>query len=239
MVTVAILGASGRMGGLTLELVDDSTDLSLHAKLNSQSDPSDMIGADVIIDFTLPDVSPKLVEFAIAHSQKIVVGTSGWNQNKLAGLDRLLALHPKAGVLVIPNFSIGSMLATSFAAQAAKYFDSIEIIEAHHAGKIDSPSGTAVRTAEEISKARSALVQPLLTGANQRARGEVVSGIPIHSIRLKGTSARQEVLLGAEAEVLSISHEVSSLSAYTQGIRLAIDFALSATGLHVGLDKVV
>ncbi|SCX13452.1 4-hydroxy-tetrahydrodipicolinate reductase [Candidatus Aquiluna sp. UB-MaderosW2red] len=239
MISVAILGASGRMGALTLELVNDAANLSLHAKLNSESEISQMLGADVIVDFTLPDVSPKMVEFAIEHDQKIVVGTSGWNQNKLAGLDRLLALHPKAAVLVIPNFSIGSMLAQGFAAQAAKYFDSIEIIEAHHAGKIDSPSGTAVRTAEEISKARSGMVQPLLTGVDQRARGEVVAGIPIHSIRVQGISAKQDVLFGGDSEVLNISHEVSSLRAYSNGIRLAIEFAVSATGLHVGLDKVV
>jgi 4-hydroxy-tetrahydrodipicolinate reductase len=239
MISVAILGATGRMGALTAELVDDSADLTLHAKLNSQSDISHMLGADVIVDFTLPAVSPKMVEYAIENDQKIVVGTSGWNQNKLAGLERLLALHPKAAVLVIPNFSIGSMLAQSFAAQAAKYFDSIEIIEAHHASKIDSPSGTAVRTAEEISRARAGLVQPLLTGVDQRARGEVVAGVPIHSIRLSGISARQEVLLGGDSEVLSISHDVSSIRAYANGIRLAIEFAASATGLHVGLDKVL
>ena len=239
MISVAILGASGRMGALTQELVNDASNLSLHAKLNSQSDISDMLGADVIVDFTLPDVSPKMVEFAIEHDQKIVVGTSGWNQSQFLGLERLLNLHPKAGVLVIPNFSIGSMLAQSFAAQAARYFDSIEIIEAHHAGKIDSPSGTAVRTAEVISKARSGMVQPLLTGVDQKARGEIFAGIPIHSIRLQGLSAKQEVLLGGDSEVLSISHEVSSLGAYSNGIRLAIEFAVSATGLHVGLDKVV
>jgi len=227
------------MGALTQELVNDASNLSLHAKLNSQSDISDMLGADVIVDFTLPDVSPKMVEFAIEHDQKIVVGTSGWNQSQFPGLERLLNLHPKAGVLVIPNFSIGSMLAQSFAAQAARYFDSIEIIEAHHAGKIDSPSGTAVRTAEVISQARSGMVQPLLTGVDQKARGEVFAGIPIHSIRLQGLSAKQEVLLGGDSEVLSISHEVSSLGAYSNGIRLAIEFAVSATGLHVGLEKVV
>lgn len=239
MISVAILGASGRMGALTQELVNDASNLSLYAKLNSQSDISDMLGADVIVDFTLPDVSPKMVEFAIEHDQKIVVGTSGWNQSQFLGLERLLNLHPQSGVLVIPNFSIGSMLAQSFAAQAARYFDSIEIIEAHHAAKIDSPSGTAVRTAEVISKARSGMVQPLLTGVDQKARGEVFAGIPIHSIRLQGLSAKQEVLLGGDSEVLSISHEVSSLGAYSNGIRLAIEFALSATGLHVGLDKVV
>jgi 4-hydroxy-tetrahydrodipicolinate reductase len=239
MISVAILGASGRMGALTQELVNDASNLSLYAKLNSQSDISEMLGADVIVDFTLPDVSPKMVEFAIEHDQKIVVGTSGWNQSQFLGLERLLNLHPQSGVLVIPNFSIGSMLAQSFAAQAARYFDSIEIIEAHHAAKIDSPSGTAVRTAEVISKARSGMVQPLLTGVDQKARGEVFAGIPIHSIRLQGLSAKQEVLLGGDSEVLSISHEVSSLGAYSNGIRLAIEFALSATGLHVGLDKVV
>jgi len=123
--------------------------------------------------------------------------------------------------------------------QAAKYFDSIEIVEAHHAGKVDSPSGTAVRTAEQIAAARKGMVQPLIPGVDQPARGQVVAGVPIHSLRLQGVSAKQDVIFGASNEVLTISHEVSSHHAYAEGIRLGIGFAQNANGLTVGLDQVV
>lgn len=237
MLRVAVLGSSGRMGRLALELIDADANLKLHAALTSTSDPAQMVGADVVLDFTLPDVSPRLVGFAIEKDLKIVVGTSGWSESKLAALRPALAAHPKAAVVVIPNFSIGSMLAQRFAAQAAKFFDSVEIVEAHHAGKVDSPSGTAVRTAELISEARSSSV--LIPTVDQPARGQVVSGVPIHSLRLKGISAKQDVIFGGSDEVLTLSHDVSSHRAYAHGILLSIDYAAAASGLTVGLDAVV
>jgi len=239
MISVAVVGASGRMGSLALQLIDSDANLKLHASLNSKSDLSHMLGADVVVDFTLPDVSRKVVEYAIQHDLKIVVGTSGWSEIHLAELSKLLAEHPSAAAIVVPNFSIGSMLAQQFAALAAKYFDSIEIVEAHHAGKVDSPSGTAVRTAEQIAASRKGMVQPLIPGVEQPARGQVVAGVPIHSLRLQGVSAKQDVIFGAGNEILTISHEVSSHHAYAEGIRLCIAYAQSAKGLTVGLDQVV
>lgn len=239
MISVAVVGASGRMGSLALQLIDSDANLKLHAALNSKSDLSLMLGADVVVDFTLPEVSPKVAEFAIKNDLKVVIGTSGWSEIHLAQLSKLLTEHPNAAAIVIPNFSIGSMLAQQFAVQAAKYFDSIEIVEAHHAGKVDSPSGTAVRTAEQIASARKGMVQPLIPGVNQPARGQVVAGVPIHSLRLQGVSAKQDVIFGASNEVLTISHEVSSHHAYAEGIRLCIGFAQNAKGLIVGLDQVV
>ena len=239
MISVAVVGASGRMGSLALQLIDSDANLKLHAALNSKSDLSHMLGADVVVDFTLPEVSRKVVEYAIKHDLKIVVGTSGWSEIHLAELSRLLAEHPSAAAIVVPNFSIGSMLAQQFAALAAKYFDSIEIVEAHHAGKVDSPSGTAVRTAEQIAASRKGMVQPLIPGVEQPARGQVVAGVPIHSLRLQGVSAKQDVIFGAGNEILTISHEVSSHHAYAEGIRLCIAYAQSAKGLTVGLDQVI
>jgi 4-hydroxy-tetrahydrodipicolinate reductase len=227
------------MGSLALQLIDSDANLKLHASLTSKSDLSHMLGADVVVDFTLPDVSRKVVEYAIQHDLKIVVGTSGWSEIHLAELSKLLSEHPSAAAIVVPNFSIGSMLAQQFAALAAKYFDSIEIVEAHHAGKVDSPSGTAVRTAEQIAASRKGMVQPLIPGVEQPARGEVVAGVPIHSLRLQGVSAKQDVIFGAGNEILTISHEVSSHHAYAEGIRLCIAYAQSAKGLTVGLDQVV
>jgi 4-hydroxy-tetrahydrodipicolinate reductase len=227
------------MGSLALQLIDSDANLKLHASLNSKSDLSHMLGADVVVDFTLPEVSRTVVEYAIQHDLKIVVGTSGWSEIHLAELSKLLSEHPSAVAIVVPNFSIGSMLAQQFAALAAKYFDSIEIVEAHHAGKVDSPSGTAVRTAEQIAASRKGMVQPLIPGVEQPARGQVVAGVPIHSLRLQGVSAKQDVIFGAGNEILTISHEVSSHHAYAEGIRLCIAYAQSAKGLTVGLDQVV
>jgi 4-hydroxy-tetrahydrodipicolinate reductase len=237
MISVSILGASGRMGALTKELVDQDPNLKLHAALDSRSNPESMLGADVVVDFTRPDVSEKLVEFAINHDQKVLVGTSGWSELKLAKLERLLQSHSNAAVVVVPNFSVGSMLAQRFATEAAKFFPHAEIVEAHHAGKEDSPSGTAIRTAELISSAR--IEQPLVPGVDQEARGQIVAGIPIHSIRLDGVSARQETIFGADSEQLRINHDVISHRAYSLGILRAIEFTALATGINIGLEKVL
>ncbi len=238
MTSVAVLG-TGRMGKLALELIDSDANLKLHSALNSSSAKEQMLGADVVLDFTLPSASPELVDYAISNDLKVVVGTSGWSESKLQLLEAKLAQHPRSAAVVIPNFSVGSMLIQHFSALAARYFDSIEIVEAHHEGKVDSPSGTAVRTAELIHQARKGLPQPLIPGVDQVARGEVVAGVPIHSLRLKGVSAKQDVHFGAESELTTLSHEVISHRAYAKGILLSIDFAKQATGLHVGLDKVL
>lgn len=238
-IKVAVVGATGRMGKLALELIDAAQDLHLHAALDSKSELAEALGADVIFEVTRLEVSEQVADFAIANDLKLVIGTSGWSAAKLAELQKKLESNSNAAVLVIPNFSIGSMLASSFAAQAAKFFDSIEIIEAHHAGKIDSPSGTAVRTAEMIADARKGLTQPLIPGVGQEARGEVVAGVPIHSIRLSGVSAKQDVVFGGESEVLTIGHEVSSIRSYVHGILLSIRLAAQSRGLTVGLQSVV
>lgn len=237
-IKIAVVGATGRMGKLALDLIHAAQDLTPHAALDSKSELTDAIGADVIFEVTKLEVSEKVVNFAITHGMKIVVGTSGWSSAKLAVLENDLK-GTGAGVVVIPNFSIGSMLASSFAAQAAKFFNSIEIVEAHHAGKIDSPSGTAVRTAEMIAEARKELTQPLIPGVGQPARGEVVAGVPIHSLRLAGVSAKQDVFFGGNSELLTISHETSSVQAYSYGILLSLRTAFKTTGLMVGLQSVV
>ena len=231
-IKIAVIGATGRMGKLALELIDDAADMSLHAALDSRSELGHALGADVIFDVTRLDVSERVIEFATANEIPVVVGTSGWSADNLAKFS-----GAKSAVVVIPNFSIGSMLATRFAAEAAKFFDTIEIVEAHHAGKVDSPSGTAVRTAELISESRGNT--PLVPGVGQTARGEIVAGVPIHSMRLAGVNAKQDVLLGGSSELLTISHETSSVAAYSAGILASIRFAAKASGLHVGLESVL
>jgi len=238
-IKVAVVGATGRMGKLAIDLIEGSQDFSLFAALDSKSELAETIGADVVFDVTNPDVSPSVVEHALAHGQKLLVGTSGWSEHKLAPIAKALETSGDAAVVIIPNFSIGSMLATKFSAEAAKFYESIEIVEAHHAGKVDSPSGTAVRTAELISQSRASLTQPLVPGVGQVARGQIVSGVPIHSLRLSVVSAKQDVLFGGNSELLTISHEVTSIQAYTQGILMCLKATASATGLTVGLQAIV
>lgn len=236
MISVAIVGATGRMGQLTKELIDSDPNLKLHAALDSKSDYASMLGADVVVDFTNPEISEQVVDFAISNGLKILVGSSGWSEVKLAAVEKKLS-DSQAGVVVIPNFSIGSMLAQRFAAEAAKHFHQSEIIEIHHAGKKDSPSGTAIRTAEVIGRNRS---QPnLVTDASQPARGQSIAGVPIHSVRLPGVSARQETIFGADSEQLSIVHDVTSHRAYSLGILRSIEFTAKTQGLTIGLEKVL
>ena len=239
MIHVSVLGATGRMGALAKQVIDADSNLKLHSALDSSSPREQMLGADVVLDFTNPEVSESLVLFAIESGLKTVVGTSGWSQQKLAVLEKALKANPKSAVIVVPNFSVGSMLAQRFAAMSAKYFDSIEILEAHHEQKVDSPSGTAIRTAELIAEARKDLPQHLIPGVGQPGRGEVHAGVVIHSLRQKGISAKQDTIFGAEGEQLVISHDVSSPRAYSLGILRSIEFAQTATGLTVGLENVL
>jgi 4-hydroxy-tetrahydrodipicolinate reductase len=235
-IKVSVIGASGRMGKLALEVIASAQDLELHSALDSKSELATAIGADVIFEATKLAVSQEVVAFALANKINILVATSGWAQ----GLTSSLKVDDSA-VVIVPNFSIGSVLASKFAALAATHFDSIEIVETHHAGKLDSPSGTAIRTAELIASTRqdAGLTQALIPGVGQEARGQVVAGIPIHSLRLEGVSAKQEINLSGPSEVLNISHEVSSVQAYASGILHSIRFAAASPGLTIGLDQIL
>jgi 4-hydroxy-tetrahydrodipicolinate reductase len=151
----------------------------------------------------------------------------------------MLEKSPDVGVVIVPNFSIGSALITAFSAMAARFYDSIEIIEAHHAGKVDSPSGTAVRTAELIGAAREHLGPVAAPHTDQRARGQQVSSVPVHSIRMRGVIARQEVLLGGTGELVTLRHDTTSPQSYEAGILLGLAAARTARGVVVGLESIV
>jgi 4-hydroxy-tetrahydrodipicolinate reductase len=236
---VAVVGATGRLGQLASRIIDSVDDLELVARLNSQSALSEMLGADVVLDVTVPAVSQGVVEYAVANGINALVGTSGWTSERIVALERTINGNLAVGVIIVPNFSIGSVLATSFAVMAARFYDSIEIIEAHHASKIDSPSGTAVRTAELIGNARVTLGPVIAPHSDQRARGQQVSSVPIHSLRMQGIVAKQDVVFGGNGEILTVSHETLSPSAYEKGILLALRAAASARGVTVGLDKLI
>ncbi|TFD82082.1 4-hydroxy-tetrahydrodipicolinate reductase [Cryobacterium sp. Sr8] len=236
---VAVIGATGKMGRLVSSLIEDTDGYELVARLNSKSALSEMLGADVAVDLTAPGVSQRVVEFAVDHGIRVLVGTSGWSQERIDSLAFRLAGLDDTGVVIIPNFSIGSVLGSAFAAQAARFFDSIEIVEAHQAGKVDSPSGTAVRTAELIGRARAGLGPVSAPHTDQRARGQQVSSVPVHSLRLDGLLARQDVFLGGPGETLTISHNTLSAEAYERGILLALAATRTARGVTVGLDRIV
>lgn len=239
-IRVAVAGATGKMGRLAIRLIEEADDLELHAALHSRSSLDEMLGADVALDVTHPAASAGIVEFATGAGIPIVVGTSGWSGDRIAEIAQFVRGHEDAGaVLFIPNFSVGSVLGSAFAALAAPFFDSIEIVEAHHAGKVDSPSGTAVRTAELIAEARADAGPVAAPHADQRARGQLVSGVPVHSLRLAGLLAEQRVILGGQGETLTISHSTVSPSAYEQGILLALRRAPETSGVVVGLDALL
>jgi len=237
--TVAIIGATGKMGRLVSDLISRTEGYEVVARLDSHSELSEMLRAQIAVDLTRPDVSRAVVDFATEHGLRVLVGTSGWSQSGIDALSRRLANRDDTGVIIIPNFSIGSVLASAFAALAARFYDSIEIVEAHQPSKVDSPSGTAVRTAELIGRARVGLGPVSAPHTDQRARGQQVSSVPVHSLRLSGLLARQDVLLGGTGETLTISHNTLSSSAYESGILLALEAVRTATGVTVGLEQVV
>lgn len=239
--SVAVAGASGRLGGLICEVVEEHPLFELSERVGSRSASDAGADADIFVDVTTPEASPAIVERAIGRGQRVLIGTSGWSADRLEALERLVEATPGAAAIVVPNFSLGSVLGTALAQLAAPYFSSIEVIETHHAAKIDSPSGTAVRTAELMAAARAAAGKPPVDSpfAEQPARGELVAGIPVHSLRMSGPVALQEVRLGGPGELLSIHHDTFSNEAYVAGIRAALQALREAEGLTVGLDRVL
>jgi 4-hydroxy-tetrahydrodipicolinate reductase len=236
---VAIVGASGAMGTLITALIEASDDFEVTARIGSGDDLDALRSADIVVDVTRLDVSQRVVDFAVAHGVNVLVGTSGWSADRISALSARIDGNLAVGVLIVPNFSVGSVLATSFAAQAARFYDSIEIIEAHHAGKVDSPSGTAVRTAERISAVRAEVGPVATPHVDQRARGQLVAGIPVHSLRMSGIVAKQQVLFGGPGEVLTLSHDTVSTAAYERGIMLALRAVPGLRGVTVGLDSLL
>lgn len=238
-ISVAVLGATGRMGRLITTLLDEADDLVVHAALSSTSSLDEMLGADVLVDVSRIEVSERAVAFALEHGMNAVVGTSGWDAERIGRLEA--SLPTERGVVIVPNFSLGSVLSTHLAGIAGQFFDSVEILEAHHDRKIDSPSGTAVRTAEHIAQTRHEHGREPLEAphGDQEARGRIVEGIAVHSMRLRGIVADQQVLFGGTGEVLTLRHETIAQTAYERGILLALRAAPVQRGLTVGLAELL
>ena len=235
--SVAVVGASGKLGSLVCRLITESEDFTLAAQLGSQSDLNEMLVADIVVDVSLPSISRKVLEFAVENGKSIMIGTSGWSAERINQVEPLIESHPEVGVIFISNFSLGSALSAHLATLAAKHFDSIEIIEAHGIHKVDSPSGTAVSTAERIGKVRDQDVQA--PHADQRARGQLVAGVPVHSLRMEGVVAKQDVIFGGNGETVTITHTTLSDRSYEAGIMAAIRALPGLSGKIVGLDRVI
>jgi 4-hydroxy-tetrahydrodipicolinate reductase len=242
MIKVGVLGARGRMGSEVVKAVTDAPDLELVAALDLGDSLDQLVsqGAQVVVDFTTPDSVMANLEFLISHNINAVIGTTGFDDGRISKIKNLLA-SSTSGVLIAPNFAIGAVLMMEFATKAAKYFESAEIIELHHPNKVDAPSGTAARTAELMATARKeAGLSPMpdaTTSSLEGARGATVGDIPVHSIRLRGLVAHQEVLFGGIGETLSIRHDSIDRVGFMPGVLLGVRQVVTHPGLTFGLEN--
>jgi 4-hydroxy-tetrahydrodipicolinate reductase len=241
MIKVGVLGAKGRMGSQVCSTVESADDLELAAQVDVGDSRDSLAAVDVVVDFTHPAAVMDNLRWCIGRGLATVVGTSGFGDDRLAQVSEWLEAQPSSRALVVPNFSVGAVLMMRFAAMAAPFFESAEVIELHHAGKVDAPSGTAGRTAAMISSARSASgVGPMpdaTATAAEGARGTEVGGVHVHSVRLAGLVAHQEVLLGGHGEVLTIRHDSLDRASFMPGVLLAVrGIGSLPAGLTVGLD---
>ncbi len=234
------------MGSQVCRAVEAADGLRLVARYDQGDDLGDLGGADVVVEFSVPEASPGNVAHCVARGVHVVVGTTGWDDGRLETLRGRLADAPPTatgspvGVLVAPNFAIGAILMMSFAAQAARFYESVEIVELHHPDKVDAPSGTAARTAGLVAAARDRAgagpVPDATTHDPDGARGARVSGIPVHSVRLRGLVAHQEVLLGNVGELLTIRHDSFDRASFMPGVIAGVRRVADHPGLTVGLE---
>jgi 4-hydroxy-tetrahydrodipicolinate reductase len=237
---VGVLGANGRMGSQVCRAVDAADGLELVAQVDAGEDREPLRAADVVVDFTTPAAVMDNLKWCIDAGRHVVVGTTGFDEGRLDTVRSWLAERPDVGVLVAPNFGIGAVLLMRFAAEAAPYFDSVEIIELHHPDKIDAPSGTARRTAQLIAAARDGRPSPdATTDALDGARGADIDGVRVHAVRLTGLVAHQEVLLGGPGETLTIRHDSLSRESFMPGVLLAVRAVATRPGLTRGIDALL
>ncbi|MCX6397729.1 MAG: 4-hydroxy-tetrahydrodipicolinate reductase [Propionibacteriales bacterium] len=239
---VGVLGARGKVGREVCAGVDAAPDLELVAGLDLGDELDALVtaGAEMIVDFTHPDAVMENLAFCVKHGIHAVVGTTGFDDDRLEELTRLLGDSPRSGILIAPNFSIGAILMMQFSAQAARYFESVEIIELHHPDKADAPSGTAGRTAKLIAAARRdaglGLPPDATSTGLEGARGADVDDVRVHSLRIRGLVAHQEVVLGGPGETLTIRHDSMDRISFVPGVLLGLRRIASVPGLTVGLE---
>lgn len=244
-IRVAVIGAKGRMGSHAVDAINDAEGLELVAALGSSDSLETLLeqNIDVAVELTVPKSTEDNVRFFVENGIDTVVGTTGWDNDRLARLEDTLNDHPKTAVLIAPNFSIGAVLAMRFAELAAPYFDSAEVVEIHHTRKLDAPSGTANHTAQRIAVARNAAGLPAVPDSTesdpQGARGAVIDGIHVHAIRQQGMNAHEEILFGSDGEALTIRTDSHSTSAFMPGIVTAVRSIADYTGLIHGLENML
>jgi len=244
-IKVAVLGAAGRMGSTVVAAVEAAPDLELVAAVDADADLSVVVdaGAQVAVDFTVPSVTEGNVHALVDAGVHVVVGTTGWTDESLARVRDHLADRPGIGVLVAPNFALGAVLAMAWAARAARWFESVEVVELHHPDKVDAPSGTARHTASAIATARAAAgmghVPDATTQTLDGARGADVDGIRVHAVRLRGLVAHEEILLGNPGEQLTIRHDSFDRVSFMPGVLLAVRQVGRRPGLTVGLEHLL
>lgn len=240
---VGVLGAKGKVGSEICVAVEAADDMRLVAALDAGDDIEQLVtaGARAVVDFTHPDVVMDNLEFCIRNGINAVVGTTGFDDDRLDQLRTWLGDSPRSGVLIAPNFSIGAILMMRFAAIAAPHYDSVEIIELHHPTKADAPSGTARRTAELVAAARRdagcADMPDATSTALEGARGAVVDGVPVHALRIRGMVAHQEVVLGGPGETLTIRHDSMDRASFGPGVLRGLRAIDGFPGLTIGLEK--
>jgi 4-hydroxy-tetrahydrodipicolinate reductase len=240
---VGVLGAKGKVGATMVQAVEAAQDLTFTAGVDA-GDPLSMFAdrhTEVVIDFTHPDVVMDNLKFLIDNGIHAVVGTTGFTDERLSQVEAWLEQSRTTAVLIAPNFAIGAVLSMHFAKQAARFFESAEVIELHHPQKADAPSGTAARTARLIAEARKGLPpNPDATSTGMDgARGADVDGIPVHSVRLAGLVAHQEVLFGTQGETLTIRHDSLDRTSFVPGVLLAVRTVREHPGLTVGLEPIL
>ncbi|WP_172174366.1 4-hydroxy-tetrahydrodipicolinate reductase [Brevibacterium sp. CT2-23B] len=244
-IRVAVIGAKGRMGSHAVDAINDAEGLELVAALGSSDSLETLLdqNIDVAVELTVPKSTEDNVTFLVENGIDTVVGTTGWDNDRLARLEATLKDHPETAVLIAPNFSIGAVLAMRFAELAAPYFDSAEVVEIHHTRKLDAPSGTANHTAQRIAAARKAAGLPAVPDSTesdpQGARGAVIDGIHVHAIRQQGMNAHEEILFGSDGEALTIRTDSHSTSAFMPGIVTAVRSIADYTGLIHGLENML
>jgi 4-hydroxy-tetrahydrodipicolinate reductase len=242
VIKVGVLGARGKVGSEVCRAVEAAEGLELVAQIDVDDELDDLVsaGAEAVVDFTHPDVVMDNLEFCIDHGIHAVVGTTGFDDERLDILRRWLADSPSTGVLIAPNFSIGAILMMRFAVAAAPFYESVEVVELHHPDKADAPSGTARRTAQLIAAARraagSAPVPDATSTSLDGARGADVEGIRVHGLRIRGLVAHQEVILGGVGETLTIRHDSLDRASFTPGVLAGLRAIASHPGLTVGLE---
>jgi 4-hydroxy-tetrahydrodipicolinate reductase len=242
-IRVGVLGALGKVGSEVCRAVEAADDTRLVASIDADDELDGLVtgGAQVVVDFTHPDVVMDNLEFCIDHGIHAVVGTTGFDEERLETLRRWLSDAPEVGVLVAPNFSIGAILMMRFAATAAPFYESVEVVELHHPDKADAPSGTARRTAQLIAAARreagSGPIPDATSSALDGARGADVDGVRVHGLRIRGLVAHQEVVLGGLGETLTIRHDSLDRASFTPGVLTGIRAIGSHPGLTVGLES--